>query len=155
MKDANGAPLTIELQILPEGQGLPLPSYMTEGAAGCDLYAAVAAETILPPGGRALIPAGFCIGLPLGVEAQIRPRSGLAMRHGVTCLNSPGTIDADYRGPVCVILVNHGTEDFVVRRGDRIAQMVIARVERASFQVSDRLDATTRASGGFGSTGKR
>jgi len=155
MKDANGAPLTIELQVLPEGQGLPLPSYMTEGAAGCDLYAAVAGEMILPPGGRALIPVGFCIGLPLGVEAQIRPRSGLAVRHGVTCLNSPGTIDADYRGPVCVVLVNHGAEDFVVRRGDRIAQMVIARVERASFQTSDRLGATSRASGGFGSTGKR
>ena len=151
----NGAALTIELQILPEGHGLPLPAYMTEGAAGCDLYAATSQDVVLQPGERTLVPAGFCIALPVGVEAQVRPRSGLAIRHGVTCLNSPGTIDADYRGPVSVILINHGSEPFTIRRGDRIAQMIVARVERAAFRASESLDATQRAAGGFGSTGKR
>jgi len=151
----NGARDVIEIQICvtPDGTGLPLPAYMTDDAAGCDLFAAVQDDVVLEHGDRALVPAGFSIALPIGVEAQIRPRSGLALRHGVTCLNSPGTIDADYRGPVGVILINHGREPFVVRRGDRIAQMVIARVERASFYAVDELDATARATGGFGSTG--
>ena len=148
-----GAAIEVQICVTPDGMGLPLPAYMTDDAAGCDLFAAVQDDIVLERGERALIPAGFSIALPRGVEAQVRPRSGLALRHGVTCLNSPGTIDADYRGPVGVILVNHGHEPFTVRRGDRIAQMVIARVERASLYAVDELDATTRAAGGFGSTG--
>src|SRR5579863_272644 len=139
---------------LPEGEGLPLPAYMSELAAGADLYAAISDELTLAPGARALVPTGLSIALPPGYEAQIRPRSGLALRHGVTCLNSPGTIDADYRGPVGVILINHGREPYLVRRGDRIAQMVVARVERVAFDVATELDETSRARGGFGSTGK-
>ena len=147
--------VTIDIQMLPEGRGLPLPSYMTRDSAGCDLYAAVAEDLSLLPGARTLVPAGFCMALPPGFEAQIRPRSGLAMKHGVTCLNTPGTIDADYRGPVCVLLINLGQEPFVVRRGDRIAQMVVSRVERADFNAAESLEVTLRASGGFGSTGRR
>jgi dUTP pyrophosphatase len=147
--------VTIELHVLPEGEGLPLPTYMTHGSAGCDLYAAIQSEQILQPGERALIPAGFCMALPEGFEAQIRPRSGLAVKHGVTCLNTPGTIDADYRGPVCVLLINLGEAPYTVRRGDRIAQMLVSRVERAEFRVAERLDVTLRAAGGFGSTGSR
>jgi dUTP pyrophosphatase len=151
----SGARDAIEVQICvtPDGEGLPLPAYMTDDAAGCDLFAAVRDDVVLEHGDRALVPAGFSLALPPGVEAQVRPRSGLALRHGVTCLNSPGTIDADYRGPVGVILVNHGREPFTVRRGDRIAQMVIARVQRADFYAVEALDATPRAAGGFGSTG--
>jgi dUTP pyrophosphatase len=145
--------IDVRISITPDGVGLPLPSYMSDDAAGCDLFAAVHHDLVLGPGERALVPAGFSIAMPAGVEAQVRPRSGLALRHGVTCLNSPGTIDADYRGPVGVILVNHGREPFTVRRGDRIAQMVIARVERAAFRVVETLDETARAAGGFGSTG--
>ena len=145
--------IEIQICVTPDGVGLPLPAYMTDDAAGCDLFAAVQHDVVLEHGDRALIPAGFSIALPRGVEAQVRPRSGLALRHGVSCLNSPGTIDADYRGPVGVILVNHGRESYTVRRGDRIAQMVIARVERASFYAVDELESTTRAAGGFGSTG--
>ena len=152
MSGERGA-IEIQICVTPDGVGLPLPSYMTDDAAGCDLFASVEHDVVLAHGERALIPAGFSIALPPGVEAQIRPRSGLALRHGVTCLNAPGTIDADYRGPVGVILVNHGRETFTVRRGDRIAQMVIARVARAHFSAVDSLDATTRAAGGFGSTG--
>jgi dUTP pyrophosphatase len=147
--------LTIDIHVLPEGQGLPLPTYMTQGSAGCDLYAAIENERTLLPGARVLIPAGFCMALPRGFEAQIRPRSGLAVKHGVTCLNTPGTIDADYRGPVSVLLINLGHEPFVVRRGDRIAQMIVSRVEQADFREAERLDITVRASGGFGSTGSR
>ncbi len=148
--------LTVEIQALPEGEGLALPSYMTDGAAGCDLRAAVGESEplTLQPGERALVSAGFCMALPQGFEAQIRPRSGLAVDHGIGCLNAPGTIDADYRGPVCVLLINLGRETFVVRRGDRIAQMIISRVERAQFRRTQALDATTRGGGGFGSTGK-
>jgi dUTP pyrophosphatase len=149
------SPLRVEIQVLPEGRGLPVPSYMTPGSAGCDIYAAIDADLTLQPGQRSLVPAGFCMALPTGFEAQIRPRSGLAMKHGVTCLNSPGTIDADYRGPVCVLLINHGHEPFIVHRGDRIAQMVVAHVERAEFTQSDELNVTARATGGFGSTGSR
>jgi dUTP pyrophosphatase len=155
MSDARDAHDAIEIRICatPDGVGLPLPAYMTDDAAGCDLFAAVHQDIILEHGDRVLVPAGFTMALPPGVEAQVRPRSGLALRHGVTCLNSPGTIDADYRGPVGVILINHGRDPFTIRRGDRIAQMVIARVERAAFRAVDALDATARAAGGFGSTG--
>jgi dUTP pyrophosphatase len=138
---------------LPHGRGLPLPAYATAGAAGCDLHAAVEAPLEIPPGGRALVPTGIAIALPEGAEAQVRPRSGLALRHGVTCLNSPGTIDADYRGEVQVILINHGWEAFRIQRGDRIAQLVIAPVVQAVWAVAEALDETQRGAGGFGSTG--
>ena len=126
---------------------------MSEHAAGADLCAAVAEQVTLLPGARALVPTGFSIALPAGFEAQVRPRSGLAIRSGVTCLNSPGTIDADYRGEVCVVLANFGTEPFVVRRGDRIAQIVVAPVSNAHFALVDELPPTQRGDGGFGSTG--
>lgn len=145
--------IAIEIRRLPEGEGLPIPTYMSDHAAGADLCAAISDELTLLPGARAIVPAGFCIALPEGYEAQIRPRSGLALRSGVTLLNTPGTIDADYRGPVNIILANFGTEPFRVRRGDRIAQMVIAPVMRAAFTVVDELAETERQSGGFGSTG--
>ncbi|MFN2449289.1 MAG: dUTP diphosphatase [Candidatus Baltobacteraceae bacterium] len=141
------------IQRLPEGRGLPLPAYMSDHAAGADICAAVSDPLVLQPGERALIPAGFAIAVPQGYEAQIRPRSGVALRSGVTCLNSPGTIDADYRGGVGVILVNLGSEAFTVSRGDRIAQLVLAPVVRAMFDLVDELPGTQRAGGGFGSTG--
>ncbi len=143
----------VALKRLPEGEGLPLPAYMSEHAAGADLFAAVGEELTLLPGARALVPCGFSIALPAGYEAQVRPRSGLAIRSGVTCLNAPGTIDADYRGHVQVVLANLGSEPAVVRRGDRIAQLVVAPVSRASFDVVEELPATERGEGGFGSTG--
>ncbi len=143
----------VQIQRLPEGKGLALPMYMSLHAAGADLCAAVSEDVTLEPGARALIPTGFAIAVPEGYEAQIRPRSGLALKNGVTCLNTPGTIDADYRGPVNVILANLGSEPFVVRRGDRIAQMVLAPVLRAMFDVVEELPETQRAQGGFGSTG--
>lgn len=145
--------LSVRIKRLPEGEGLPLPSYMSAHAAGADLCAAVAHDTVLEPGARAMIPTGFAIALPHGYEAQVRPRSGLALKHGVTCLNSPGTIDADYRGPVNVILANLGSEPFTVRRGDRIAQLIVAPVTRAAFEATSELDETARAANGFGSTG--
>jgi dUTP pyrophosphatase len=147
------APVTVAVKRLPEGEGLPLPRYMSEDAAGADLCAALFEDLTLSPGGRALVPTGFAIALPPGFEAQVRPRSGLAIRNGVTCLNSPGTIDADYRGPVCVVLANLGSEPFVVRRGDRIAQLVVAPVSRAHFDLIEDLPETERATAGFGSTG--
>lgn len=147
------ASVRVLLRRLPEGEGLALPAYMTDLAAGADLCAAIAESVTLQPGGRAAISAGFSMSLPVGYEAQIRPRSGLALRNGVTCLNSPGTIDADYRGPVSVILANLGQEPFVVRRGDRIAQMVVAPVSRAIFEEADELAQSGRGAGGFGSTG--
>lgn len=140
---------------LPQGEGLPLPTYMSEHAAGADLCAAIREQLTLLPGARALVPTGFAIAVPPGYEAQIRPRSGLAIRNGVTCLNSPGTIDADYRGEVQVILANLGTEPVVVRRGDRIAQMIVAPVARASFEIVEELPPTPRGDGAFGSTGTR
>jgi dUTP pyrophosphatase len=146
--------VTVEISVLPEGEGLPLPRYMSADAAGCDLLAATSGDVIVAPGARALVSAGFCMALPPGFEAQVRPRSGLALAHGVTLLNSPGTIDADYRGPVSVILINHGTEPFVVHRGDRIAQLIVAPVQRVEFVKRDQLAATERAGGGFGSTGR-
>jgi dUTP pyrophosphatase len=141
---------------LPHGDGLPLPAYHSAHAAGFDLMAAVPEEApvTLPPGGRGIIPTGFAVALPDGLEAQVRPRSGLAARHGVTVLNTPGTIDADYRGEVFVILINLGAEPFAVTRGMRIAQLVLAPVMRAALVETGDLDATARGSGGFGSTGR-
>ena len=145
--------LQVRVKRLPEGEDLPLPSYMSLHAAGADLCAAVQHDVVLEPGARAMIPTGFAIALPDGYEAQVRPRSGLALKNGVTCLNSPGTIDADYRGPVNVILANLGGEPFTVRRGDRIAQLVVAPVCRAAFTLVEELDETVRSTNGFGSTG--
>ena len=147
--------LAVIVKILPHGVGLPLPHYASALAAGCDLPAAVPGDSplTLAPGERALVPTGLAIALPPGFEAQVRPRSGLAFRHGVTVLNAPGTIDADYRGEVQVLLVNLGREAFAIERGMRIAQMVFAPVVRASFEVKTDLETTARAAGGFGSTG--
>ncbi len=136
-----------------EGEGLPLPEYATPGAAGMDLHAACEADVILQPGERALVSTGIRIALPPGYEAQVRPRSGLALKSGVTCLNSPGTVDADYRGVVSVILVNLGQEPFTVRRGDRIAQMVVAPVTRVEWDETGNLPDSHRGEGGFGHTG--
>ena len=143
----------IRIKRLPHGAGLELPSYETALAAGCDMRAAVDGPLTLKPGERFMVPTGIAIALPPGWEAQIRPRSGLAAKHGITCLNSPGTIDADYRGELKVILINHGADDFVINRGDRIGQMVIAPVWQAQFVETDTLDETERGAGGFGSTG--
>jgi len=143
----------VAVRRLPEGEGLPLPVYMSAHAAGADLCAALRDDLTLLPGARALVPTGFSIALPPGFEAQIRPRSGLALRSGVTCLNTPGTIDADYRGHVQVLLANLGTEPVVIRRGDRIAQMIVAPVSRAAFELVAELPDTDRGAGGFGSTG--
>ena len=147
---------TVRVERLPHAGDLPLPAYETGGSAGMDLRAAVAedAPLTLAPGARALVPTGLKIALEVGYEAQVRPRSGLALKHGITCLNSPGTIDSDYRGEVGVILINHGQESFVIQRGERIAQMVIARHEQASMVEVETLDETARGAGGFGSTGR-
>lgn len=146
--------ISVALKRLPNGEGLALPAYATAGAAGMDLLAAIDGEKTLAPGERALVPTGIAIALPPGFEAQIRPRSGLALKQGVTVLNSPGTIDADYRGEVGVILINHGNAPFVIRRGERIAQMVIARHAAAEWTLVSDLSETDRGAGGFGSTGK-
>ncbi|MEQ1609854.1 MAG: dUTP diphosphatase [Hyphomonadaceae bacterium] len=148
--------VTIQVAPLPHFEGLALPAYETADAAGMDLRAAVpeGEPLTLAPGHRAMVPTGLTIALPAGHEAQVRPRSGLAAKHGVTCLNSPGTIDADYRGEVKVILINHGQEPFVIKRGERIAQMVIAPVTRGELKVVASLDQTRRGAGGFGSTGR-
>lgn len=145
----------IRITRLPHAQDLPLPAYQTALAAGLDLIAAVPAEAPITmlPGARALVPTGLAIALPEGFEAQVRPRSGLAVKHGLTVLNSPGTIDADYRGEIQVILINLGGESVSIARGMRIAQMVVATVARAVFTEADNLDKTGRGSGGFGSTG--
>ena len=147
---------TVRVERLPHAEGLPLPAYETSGSAGMDLRAALAedATVILTPGARALVPTGLKIALEPGFEAQVRPRSGLALKHGLTCLNSPGTVDSDYRGEVGVILINHGQEPFVIRRGERIAQMIIARHEQAEMIEVGSLDETARGAGGFGSTGR-
>lgn len=146
----------VEVQQLPHGAGLPLPSYQSAHAAGLDLVAAVPDEKplVLAPGQHALVPTGLCIALPPGYEAQVRPRSGLAAKHGVTVLNAPGTVDADYRGEISVILINHGSAPFEIRRGERIAQMVIAPVAQSELVSVTALPATKRGSGGFGSTGR-
>ena len=135
------------------GHGVPLPSYQSERAAGLDLSADVDGELVLAPGQRRLVPTGLAIALPPGFEGQVRPRSGLALKHGVTVLNAPGTIDEDYRGEVSVLLVNHGQEPFVIQRGMRIAQLVIARYERVAVTLVTELEDTARGSGGYGSTG--
>ena len=147
---------TLRIQRLPHAEGLALPAYETSGSAGMDLRAAVPddAPVTLEPGARALVPTGLKIALEPGWEAQVRPRSGLALKHGITCLNSPGTIDSDYRGEVGVILINHGAEPFVIRRGERIAQMVIAAHAQAVVEEVETLDETVRGAGGFGSTGR-
>ena len=145
------APITIALKRLPHGEGLPLPAYATDGAAGMDVVAAEAAT--LAPGARGAIATGFAIAIPPGFEVQVRPRSGLALKHGITCLNTPGTIDSDYRGEVKALLINLGREPVTIERGMRIAQLVPAAVTRARLVVSHSLDATDRGAGGFGSTG--
>ncbi|MGQ0484750.1 MAG: dUTP diphosphatase [Hyphomicrobiales bacterium] len=145
--------IEVSIQRLASGEGLPLPSYETADAAGMDLRAAEAA--VLKPGARCLMPVGFAIALPKGFEAQLRPRSGLAVKHGVTVLNAPGTIDSDYRGEIKVPLINHGEGDFAIARGDRIAQMVIAAVAHAVWTETANLEATARGAGGFGSSGSK
>ncbi|EKF44120.1 deoxyuridine 5'-triphosphate nucleotidohydrolase [Nitratireductor indicus C115] len=146
---------TLGVVRLPHGEGLPLPAYETSGAAGMDLRAAVPEDRriVLLPGRRVLVPTGFILEIPEGFEGQVRPRSGLALKHGITCLNAPGTIDADYRGEVQVLLVNHGEDDFAVTRGLRIAQLLIAPVCRAQVEERSHAGDTQRGSGGFGSTG--
>jgi dUTP pyrophosphatase len=148
--------IAVRVQRLPHGEGLPLPSYQTEHAAGLDLTAALPedAPIELEPSDRALVPTGIVIELPQGYEAQVRPRSGLALKHGVTVLNSPGTIDSDYRGEVKVLLINLGAETFLIQRGDRIAQLVVSPVTHVEIVASDALGATGRGQGGFGSTGQ-
>ena len=150
------ATVKVDIRQLPHGEGLALPAYQSADAAGLDLLAAVPEETplILAPGRHAMVPTALAIALPPGFEAQVRPRSGLAARHGVTVLNSPGTIDADYRGEINVILINHGEASFAIRRGERIAQMVIAPVVQAQLVPVLALSTTDRGSGGFGSTGR-
>lgn len=154
-QESNPDQLGVALQILPHGKDLPVPAYATAGSAGMDLSAAIDEKITLAPGQRILIPTGIGIALPPGFEAQIRPRSGLAAKNGVTVLNTPGTIDADYRGEIKVILINLGQEPFIIERGMRIAQMVITRYEQAQFKIVENLDETTRGAGGFGSTGTK
>lgn len=151
---SGGLPLRVRILRLANGEGLPLPVRATAAAAGCDLAAAVEDELVLAPGQRELVPTGFAIELPDGYEAQVRPRSGLALRHGIVLPNAPGTIDADYRGEIRVILMNLGSEPFVIRRGDRIAQLVVAPVVRVGWDEAQALDETERGDGGFGHTGK-
>ena len=146
--------LLLPVTVLPHGEGLELPSYATPGAAGCDLRAAVAEPLTLPAGERTLVPTGICVAIPEGYEGQVRMRSGLAIRHGLSLLNAPGTIDSDYRGEIRVILANLGAEPVTIARGDRIAQLVIAPVVRARLDRVSELPATERHEGGFGSTGK-
>lgn len=147
--------MKIEIQQLENFGDLQMPTYETDLAAGVDLRAAIDADTplVLAPGQRALVATGFAMALPPGYEAQIRPRSGLAYKHGITVVNSPGTIDADYRGEVKILLINHGTDNFTVNRGERIAQMVVAPVTQAKFEVVKTLSETARGAGGYGSTG--
>ena len=148
--------VTVRVQRLPHGEGLPLPSYQSAHAAGLDLIAAVPedAPLTIAPGARAMVPTGLAIGLPPGTEAQVRPRSGLAIKHGLTVVNAPGTIDADYRGEVGIILFNFSEMPFRIKRGDRIAQLVIAKIEKARFVAVESLSETARGSGGFGHTGR-
>ncbi len=153
-ENAVARPITVKLKRLGGAAEVPLPKFATDHAAGADLHAAVAESVTLKPGEIRLIPCGFAMAIPPGYEAQVRPRSGLSSKHGVTLINSPGTIDADYRGEVQVPLVNHGKEPFVVERGMRIAQMVIAAVPKVAFAEVEELDETKRGSGGFGHTGR-
>jgi len=148
-------PVVVHVQRLPHGEGLALPTYQSTGAAGLDLLAAIADADplVLLPGQRALVPTGIAIALPPGYEAQVRPRSGLAAKHGITVLNAPGTVDADYRGEIQALLINHGTSAFTIRRGERVAQMVVAPVTKAILAAVELLPTTDRGGGGFGSTG--
>jgi dUTP pyrophosphatase len=147
--------VTVEIRIrrLPHSDGLPLPSYATDGSAGADLCAAVESAVVLGPGERAAVPTGLVVEIPAGREGQVRPRSGLAIKAGLTVVNAPGTIDSDYRGELKVLMVNLGSEPVTIRRGDRIAQLLVAPVTRASFVESDVVSASDRGEGGFGSTG--
>lgn len=146
--------IILRVEQLREARDLPPPEYMTEQAAGMDLRAAVPEPVTLAPGAFAVVPTGIRLAVPAGFEGQVRPRSGLAAKHGISVVNSPGTIDADYRGEVCVVLINQGREPFIVNRGDRIAQLVIAPVARAKVELAEQLDDTDRGSGGFGHTGR-
>src|SRR6476661_3774879 len=150
--EAMSNPIAVKLRRLPHGEGLALPAYATTGAAGMDVLAAE--DVTIAPGGRHAVATGFAVAIPTGYEIQVRPRSGLALKHGITCLNTPGTIDHDYRGEVKVILANLGTEPFEVRRGERIAQLVPAPILKAAFREVEVLGETSRGSGGFGSTGQ-
>lgn len=145
------APVSVEVKRLANGDGLPLPAYATSGAAGMDVVSAE--DVTIAPGARHPVATGFAMAIPHGYEIQVRPRSGLAFKHGITVPNTPGTIDSDYRGELKVLLINHGAEDFAIARGDRVAQLVLAPVTQASWVVVDELDATERGEGGFGSTG--
>ena len=146
-------PVAVQVVVLPHGEGLDLPAYQTTGSAGCDVRAAIGGAVTLEPGERALVPCGFKMAIPAGWEVQVRPRSGLAMRHGVTMVNPPGTIDSDYRGELAVPLINLGQEAFTVHRGERIAQLIIAPVHQLQWVPVDELDGTERGDRGFGSTG--
>jgi dUTP pyrophosphatase len=146
--------VALKLKRLPHGEGLPLPAYQTEQAAGADVHAALDGPVMLQVGRWAAIPTGFCYEIPPGYEMQVRPRSGLAAKHGVTVLNAPGTIDADYRGELKVLLINHSREPFEIQRGERIAQVIVAPVSRATFTEVGELSDTQRGAGGFGSTGR-
>ncbi|MBN3032933.1 MAG: dUTP diphosphatase [Candidatus Saganbacteria bacterium] len=146
--------LKVQVKVLPHGEGMPLPKYMSGHAAGMDLYAAVKADFTIPSGEWKLVPTGLSMAIPEGYEAQVRPRSGLALKQGVSVLNTPGTVDADYRGEVGVILMNHSKTGLVVKRGDRIAQMIINKIERIEFEEVEELPESGRGSGGFGHTGK-
>jgi dUTP pyrophosphatase len=148
-------PVDVTLQRLEHAQGLDLPAYASDGAAGLDLPAAVAEAQVIQPGARALVPTGFAIQLPAGFEAQVRPRSGLAVKHGISIVNAPGTVDSDYRGEIMVCLINLGEAPFTINRGDRIAQLVVAPVTRVTLREARTLDDTTRGTDGFGSTGVR
>jgi dUTP pyrophosphatase len=145
--------LTVRIKRLGDNKDVELPTYMTENSAGMDIFAALKGEEVLLPGERKLIPAGIEIEIPKGYEAQVRPRSGLAVKHGVTVLNAPGTVDSDYRGEIKVILINQGEEPFTVKRGDRIAQMIVGPVSRVFWDLVETLDETERGRGGFGHTG--
>jgi len=147
--------IKLKIKTLPSADGLPLPEYQSKHASGVDLMAAVAGEVVIEPGKWSLVPTGLSVEIPDGYEAQIRPRSGLALKHGISLVNTPGTIDADYRGEIGIILINFGASDFVVKRGDRIAQMVIAPVVRAEIEVVEALSETRRNDGGFGHTGHK
>ncbi len=148
--------ITVPVCVLPHGEGLELPSYESLGAAGMDVRAAVPTDEplVLAPSARALVPSGLSMAIPTGYEIQVRPRSGLAYKHGITVLNSPGTIDSDYRGELKVLLINHGSEPFTIERGERIGQLVIASVVQLAWDQVENLDETTRGAGGFGSTGR-
>ena len=147
-------PVRVLVAVQPEGRGLELPHYQTEHAAGMDLLAALESDLILAPGERALVSTGIALAIPAGCEGQVRPRSGLAIRDGITMLNAPGTIDADYRGTVRLVVINHGAVPVTIRRGERLAQLVVARVERAALEVVTELPPSGRGAGGFGSTGR-